>query len=144
MGALALTYSANSHHRTFKLSRYLWSTVNKSYPIALMSNAFLQCKAIFFVSDIYFKSVVTQQAVLITFKMWRKFWRRQSSKVEFSSILCTDVNRLLQMSMVCGSNLFYCLCRGQCYKSFQGRKLLLFLISQRVCPWQVFPAQSNV
>ncbi len=27
---------------------------------------------------------------------------------------------------------------GQCYKSFYGRKLRLFVISQNVCPWQVF------
>ncbi len=31
--------------------------------------------------------------------------------------------------------------RGQCYKTFYGRKLLLFIISQSVCPWQAFPAQ---
>jgi len=29
---------------------------------------------------------------------------------------------------------------GQCYKTFYGRKLRIFVISQSVCPWQAFPA----
>ncbi len=29
---------------------------------------------------------------------------------------------------------------GQCYKSFYGRKLRLFIISQSICHWQAFPA----
>ncbi len=33
---------------------------------------------------------------------------------------------------------------GQCYKTFFGRKLRLFVISQSICPWHAFPAQSNV
>ncbi len=32
----------------------------------------------------------------------------------------------------------------QCYKTFYVRNLQVFLISQSVCPWQAFPAQSNV
>ncbi len=32
--------------------------------------------------------------------------------------------------------------RAQCYKSFFVCDLRIFLISQSVCPWQVFPAQS--
>ncbi len=32
--------------------------------------------------------------------------------------------------------------RCQCYKTFYGRKLRLFIKSQSVCPWQVFLAQS--
>ncbi len=34
--------------------------------------------------------------------------------------------------------------RGQCYKTFYVRNLRIFVISQSVCPWQAFPAQSNV
>ncbi len=30
--------------------------------------------------------------------------------------------------------------RWQCYKTFYGRKLRLFIISYSVCPWQTFPA----
>ncbi len=30
--------------------------------------------------------------------------------------------------------------RGQFYKTFYGRKLLLFIMSQSVSPWQAFPA----
>ncbi len=33
---------------------------------------------------------------------------------------------------------------GRCQKTFYGRKLRLFIISQSICPWQAFPAQSNV
>ncbi len=33
---------------------------------------------------------------------------------------------------------------GQCYKTFYGRKLRLFIISYSVCPWKALPAQSNV
>ncbi len=33
---------------------------------------------------------------------------------------------------------------GQCYKTFYGRKLRIFKISWSVCPWQTFPAKSNV
>ncbi len=33
---------------------------------------------------------------------------------------------------------------GLSYKTFYCRNLLIFVISQSVCPWQVFPAQSNV
>ncbi len=29
---------------------------------------------------------------------------------------------------------------AQCYKTFYGRKLSLFIISQSVCPWKAFPA----
>jgi hypothetical protein len=34
--------------------------------------------------------------------------------------------------------------RAQCYKTFYGRNLRIFVISYSVCPWQTFPAQSNV
>jgi hypothetical protein len=34
--------------------------------------------------------------------------------------------------------------RNQYYKTFCGRKLWLFIINKSVCPWQAFPAQSNV
>jgi hypothetical protein len=34
--------------------------------------------------------------------------------------------------------------RGQCYKTFYGRKLQIFVISWSVCPWQALPALSNV
>ncbi len=34
--------------------------------------------------------------------------------------------------------------RGQCYKAFYGCSVLMFVISSSVCPWQVFPDQSNV
>ncbi len=33
---------------------------------------------------------------------------------------------------------------GQCYKTFYGRTLCIFIISQSVCPWQAFPAKSIV
>ncbi len=33
---------------------------------------------------------------------------------------------------------------GQCHKNFFVRNLRIFVISQSVCPWQAFPAQSNV
>ncbi len=33
---------------------------------------------------------------------------------------------------------------GQYYKSYNGRNLRIFVISQIVCPWQAFPAWSNV
>ncbi len=33
---------------------------------------------------------------------------------------------------------------GQCYKAFFVRDLRIFVISQSVCPWQAFPAQSIV
>ncbi len=33
---------------------------------------------------------------------------------------------------------------GPSYKTFYICKLQLFIISQSVCPWQAFPAQSNV
>ena len=33
---------------------------------------------------------------------------------------------------------------GQCYKTFYSHKLLLFIISESVCPWKAFPAQSYV
>ncbi len=33
---------------------------------------------------------------------------------------------------------------GRCYKTFYGRKLRIFVISQSVCSWRAFPAQSNV
>ncbi len=33
---------------------------------------------------------------------------------------------------------------GQCYKIFFVRNLRIFVISQSVCPWQAFQAQSNV
>ncbi len=33
---------------------------------------------------------------------------------------------------------------GQCYKTFCGRKLRLFILSQSDCPWQAFEAQSYV
>ncbi len=33
---------------------------------------------------------------------------------------------------------------GHNYKAFYGRKLRIFVISQSICPWQAFPAQSNV
>jgi hypothetical protein len=29
---------------------------------------------------------------------------------------------------------------GQRYKTFSGRNLRIFVISQSVCPWQAFPA----
>ncbi len=29
---------------------------------------------------------------------------------------------------------------GQCYKTFYGRKLQLFIINWSICPWQAFPA----
>ncbi len=34
--------------------------------------------------------------------------------------------------------------RIQCYKTFYGRYLRMFIISQSVCPWQAFPAKSSV
>ncbi len=34
--------------------------------------------------------------------------------------------------------------RCQCYKTFYGRKLRLFVLSYSVCPWQAFPAKPNV
>ncbi len=34
--------------------------------------------------------------------------------------------------------------RGQCYKTFYGRNLQIFILSQSVCPSQAFSAQSNV
>ncbi len=34
--------------------------------------------------------------------------------------------------------------QGQCYKTFYGRKLRLFIISQSVCSWQAFPDKSYV
>ncbi len=34
--------------------------------------------------------------------------------------------------------------RGQCYKTFYGRKLRLFIISYSVYLWQPFPTKSNV
>ncbi len=34
--------------------------------------------------------------------------------------------------------------RSLYYKTFYGRNVRIYIISQRVCPWQVFPAQSNV
>jgi hypothetical protein len=33
---------------------------------------------------------------------------------------------------------------GQCYKMFHVRNLRIFIISYGVCPWQAFPALSNV
>ncbi len=30
--------------------------------------------------------------------------------------------------------------RGQCFKTFYGRNLRIFIKSQSVCPWQAFPA----
>ncbi len=40
----------------------------------------------------------------------------------------------------------YAECRGACQsnKTFYGCNLQIFVISYSVCPWQVFPAQSNV
>ncbi len=32
----------------------------------------------------------------------------------------------------------------RCYKTFYSRNLRIFFISQSVCTWQAFPAQSNV
>ncbi len=32
---------------------------------------------------------------------------------------------------------------AKCYKTFYGRKLRLFIISQSICSWQAFQAQSN-
>jgi hypothetical protein len=34
--------------------------------------------------------------------------------------------------------------QGQCYKTFYGRKLRLFIISSSVCSWQAFPDKSYV
>jgi hypothetical protein len=31
---------------------------------------------------------------------------------------------------------------GQCHKTFYGRKFRIFIISQSVCSWQDFPAES--
>ncbi len=33
--------------------------------------------------------------------------------------------------------------RGRCYKTFFVHDLRIFVLSQSVCPWQTFPAQSN-
>ncbi len=35
--------------------------------------------------------------------------------------------------------------RGQCYKTFYGRNLRIFIVSQTVCPWQTFfkPSLTN-
>jgi hypothetical protein len=35
-------------------------------------------------------------------------------------------------------------CKGQSYKTFYGCNLRIFVISWSVCPWQAFPAKSNV
>jgi hypothetical protein len=34
--------------------------------------------------------------------------------------------------------------QGQCYKTFYGRNLSISVTSYSVCPWQAFPAKSNV
>ncbi len=34
--------------------------------------------------------------------------------------------------------------RCQCYKTFYGRNLRIFVISQSVCPWQVLPAYQSI
>ncbi len=34
--------------------------------------------------------------------------------------------------------------RASCYKSHYVRNLRIFVVSQSVCPWQAFPAKSNV
>jgi hypothetical protein len=34
--------------------------------------------------------------------------------------------------------------RGLYYKTYYGRHLRIFVINQSVCPWQAFPAKSNV
>ncbi len=33
---------------------------------------------------------------------------------------------------------------ANCYKTFYGCRLRIFVISQSICPWQAFPAQFNV
>ncbi len=40
------------------------------------------------------------------------------------------------------SNVEFCQMKtkGQCYKTFYGRKLRIFKISLHICPWQAFPA----
>ncbi len=41
--------------------------------------------------------------------------------------------------------IFLCkLQRGQYYTTFYGRNLPISIISSNVCPWQAFPALSNV
>ncbi len=34
--------------------------------------------------------------------------------------------------------------RAQCYKTFNGRNSQVFVMNYSVCPWQAFPAESNV
>jgi hypothetical protein len=34
--------------------------------------------------------------------------------------------------------------RAQCYKTFYVRALRIFVLSYSVCPWEAFPALSNV
>ncbi len=42
-----------------------------------------------------------------------------------------------------GSLLLSRKCRALYYKTFYGRNLRIFVISQSVCPWQAFPAQPR-
>ncbi len=68
--------------------------------------------------------------------MWTPFSRATGARDKHSSLLRKFLN-CRQKSYNFGT-------QGQCYKTFFARNLYIFVISQSVCPWQAFPAQSNV
>ncbi len=51
--------------------------------------------------------------------------------------------QLAQLGFFCRLTLVHLIQCGQSYKTFYGRNLRIFVISQSICPWQAFLAQSN-
>ncbi len=71
------------------------------------------------------------------------FLFKEQARIDFvaldkcSSLFCIGVNYATRKFYNIGP-------QRQFYKTFYSIILLMFIISQRVCPWQAFPAQSNV
>jgi hypothetical protein len=89
------------------------------------------------------------QPIWSTFQMltfWVSSWfYQQMLRLEWKVIARAKCSSLLQKGITYGCKKFYNMdTRGQCHKTTYGHKLRLFIISKSICPWQAFPAKSNV